>query len=63
MKAGRFQIDGMEFGVADFDARWVVRLVQLCADPQPGAGGCIGDQLDDDLMAGREPWRSSRIRA
>jgi len=46
---------GGELFVGDLDAGGVVALIETGVDLEAGAGGGVGDQVDDDLVAGEGP--------
>lgn len=51
--------DPGELFVGDLDAGGVVALVEAGVDLEAGAGGGVGDQIDDDLVAGEWATRGS----
>jgi hypothetical protein len=44
-------VEGSQFGIADFDAFGIAALVDVASDGEAGFGGSGADQLDDDVVA------------
>ena len=59
MKWGTLEIHCGEFTVGDFDPSRVGSLIQLGLEFEAGLGGCVGDQVDYDLVA--HQWSTAPV--
>ena len=50
MKVSEFEVKRGQFRIGDLDAGRVLASIQFGANLQACLGGCVGDQIDDDLM-------------
>ena len=55
MKVGRFQVDGRQFIVRDFEAGWIKTLVEFGLDLKTLLGRRRRNQVEDDLMTDQGP--------